>query len=99
MHITNIKGIRFVIEKSRRNYHDIYNDRNFMNPAIITDIPGMFSSFMIDLREIRTGTTVPAGKAGIIKLFEKLLEGNEDAKYEIERGIRPTINEQYKRGI
>jgi len=99
MHITNIKGIRFVIEKSRRNYHDIYNDRNFMNPAIITDIPGMFSSFMIDLREIRTGTTVPAGKAGIIKLFEKLLEGNENAKYEIERGIRPTTNEQYKRGI
>jgi hypothetical protein len=36
---------------------------------------------------------------GIILKFEKLLNGDPEAKQEIESSIQPTTNSQYKKGI
>ena len=97
--ITNLKKVSLYIEKTEGNYHSIYNNNNFLNADIVTDIPGIFSGFCIDLRNIKTETKIEVDKSKIIKLFENLLNGNPDSKKELKQTIHPTTNAQYKKGI
>lgn len=97
--ITNIKNVSFVIEKSKGNFNTIYNDANFLNTDIVTDMKGNFSGYMIDLRDIKTGTKTNIDKVSVIKLFENLLLGDSDSKLVLEQQIFPTTNGQYKKGI
>ncbi len=97
--ITNMKKASFVIEKSKGNYHTIYNETNFLNADIVTDLPDVFSSFFIDLRDIKTKTKIDTDKAGIIKHFKNLLNGDSGAVTKIKQVIHPSTNAQYKKGI
>ena len=97
--ITNLKNVSLFIEKKRGNYHCVYNNNNFLNTDIVTDLPNIFSSFFIDLRDIKTETKIEMDKSGLIKLFESLLNGNPDSKNELKQIIHPSTNAQYKRGI
>lgn len=97
--ITNLKKVSLFIEKREGNYHCIHNDNNFLNTDIVTDLPDLFSSFFIDLRDVKNETEVQADKAGIIKLFENLLNGTPDSEKELQQTIYPSTNGQYKKGI
>ena len=97
--ITNLKNDTIYLEKSKENYHRIFNESNFLNSDIVTDVPDLFSRFLIDLRDLKTGTQTFSSKSGIIKQFENLLKGNPDSKMELPQMIHPTTNAQYKRGI
>jgi len=97
--ITNLKNDTIYLEKTKGNYHAVYNETNFLNTEIVTDMPDLFSSFLVDLRDIKTGTQTDIDKTGIIKRFENLLNGNPDSKTELQQMIHPTTNVQYKRGI
>ena len=97
--ITNLKNISLFIEKTKGNYHCMYNDNNFLNTNIVTDLPDMFTSFFIDLRDVKTATTIDVDKSEIIDLFENLLDGNPDSNTELKQIIHPSTNAQYKKGI
>ena len=97
--ITNLKDISYFIDKEKGGYHTVYNETNFLNTDIISDIPDMFSNFFIDLRDIKTGTNVDADKAKIVKLFENRLKGNSDSITALNQKIQPSTNTQYTRGI
>ena len=97
--ITNLKKVSFLIEKSNGNYHRIYNNKNFLNTDIVTDIPGIFSSFFIDLTDVKTETKIDTDNSKIIKLFENLLNGDPESKKELKQMIHPSTNAQYKKGI
>ena len=97
--ITNMKDVSFCIEKSKGNYHTIYNETNFLNTDIVTDIPNIFSSFFIDLRDIKTNTQIEIDKAGIIRCFEDLLDGKPDSKNNLKQIIHPSTKAQYSTGI
>ena len=97
--ITNLKKVSFFIEKTKGNYHCIYNNNNFLNTDIVTDFPDIFSCFFIDLRDIKTETKIDMDKSKIIKLFENLLNGNSDSKKELKQIIHPSTNVQYRKGI
>ena len=97
--ITNLKKQSFYIKKSRGNYHSIYNNANYLNTDIIKDIPDIFSEFTIDLRKIKTDTTINAYKQDIIILFENLLKGSPGALETIRETVHPTTNSQYHKGI
>jgi putative protease len=97
--ITNIKEKTFLIEKTKGNYHTIYNAINFLNTDILTDLPNLFSSFFIDLRGIKTKTDIPADKAETIRLFQNSVDGNSDAIAELQHIISPSTNTQYLKGI
>jgi putative protease len=97
--ITNFKKETFLIEKSRGNYHRIYNETNYMNTDIIADMPDYFTGFCIDLRDIKTETSIETYKLETIRLFDKLLKGDDGAKEELERVFYPTTCIQYKKGI
>jgi len=97
--ITNLKNDIIYLEKSKGNHHRIINEKNFLNTDIIMDVPDLFSCFLIDLRNIKTGTQKDTNKSGIVKLFGKLLNGNPDSKTELQQIIYPTTNAQYQKGI
>jgi U32 family peptidase len=97
--ITNLKNQLLLIKKTKWNYHSIYNNINFLNTDIVKDIPNIFSSFLIDLRDIRTETKIKMDKESIIRLFENLLNGDLDSKKELKQIIHPSTNTQYKKGI
>ena len=59
----------------------------------------MFSSFFIDLRDIKTGTETDTDKSALVKLFENHLNGNSDSITELNQNIQPSTNTQYTRGI
>ncbi len=97
--ITNFKKVTFIIEKTRGNYHTIYNSINVLNTDVVADVPGLFSDFFIDLRDIETESKLTVSKLSVIRLFENLLNGDTGSKMELEKIIQPTTNDQYKKGI
>ena len=97
--ITNLKKETFVIVKSGRFYHNVYNDTNFLNTEIVTELPDLFNGFLIDLSDVATTTKTVVSKPDIINLFENLLNENPDAIQELHQNIFPTTNAQYKKGI
>ena len=97
--ITNLKNDTIYLEKSKGNYHRIFNETNFLNIDIVNDLSDLFSGFLVDLREIRNGTKTDTNKSGIIKQFENMLDGDINSKAEQLQMIQHTTNAQYKRGI
>jgi len=93
--LTNLKKVSFIIDKSRGAYNCIYADTHFLNTDIVTDMPGIFSSFFIDLRDMKTETKA----AKIIQLFENHLSGSYESKQQLHQTIHPTNNTQYKKGL
>ncbi|NOR24439.1 MAG: U32 family peptidase [Desulforhopalus sp.] len=97
--ITNLKKNVLYIEKTKGNYHYIYNEKNFLNTNIVADMPGKFSGFLIDLRDVKTQTKIAVDKLQLINSFINFLHGSHDSKKEIEQIIYPSTNSQYKKGI
>lgn len=97
--ITNLKKAKFIIEKSKGDYHRIYNETNFLNTAVIKDLQGLFTGFSVDLRKITTSTQAEVDKSELVQRFEHLLNGDAEAANELGQVIHPTNNRQYKRGI
>jgi putative protease len=97
--ITNLKNETFYIEKSNGNHHRIYNDINYLNLEIITDFPDFFSGFLIDLRDIKTNTSIDSNQSEVIRIFEDVINEKPGSKEELNRIISPATNGQYKKGI
>ena len=97
--ITNLKENTLYIEKTKGNYHTIYNDTNFLNTDIVTDVQDLFASFFIDLSEIKTETKIGLAKGQIVALFENHLHGDSKSLAEIQQNIHPSTERQYIKGI
>ena len=97
--LTTMNQESLFIEKTKGNYPCIHHPAHYLNTDIIQDYPGMFATFLIDIRQIHTETNVDADKAGIIRLFENLLDGHPDSEKAIRQRFYPTSNTQYKKGI
>jgi len=97
--ITNLKKQTSFIEKSEGNYHRIYNEHNFLNTDIVTNITNKFSSFFIDLSNIETKTEINLNKIEIIKLFENLINQKTNSKEELLKVFHNTTDSQYKKGL
>lgn len=97
--ITNLKDISYFIDKEKGGYHTVYNESNFLNTDIVTDIPDVFSKFFIDLRDIKTNTNINMSKLEIISQFESYVSGNTDSINILKQNIYPSTNSQYNRGI
>lgn len=97
--LTNLKKVSFSIHKGKGGYNALYNESNFLNTDIVTDVPDTFSSFLIDLRNIKTGTSAAMDKSKILALFENHLDGTDGAKQRLKTAIYPTNNRQYLKGL
>jgi putative protease len=97
--ITDLKKRTLYIDKSTGNYHCVYNDKNYLNTEIIKDFPGLFSSFLIDLRDIKTNTDLKVSKPEAVSFFTKFLDGDFSLENELVKIFHGSTNTQYKKGI
>lgn len=97
--IKNLKEETFILDKSAGNYHSIYNAVNYLNTEIITDIPQLFTSYFIDLRDIKTNTKINLSKKEIVQCFQSIVEEKIEMNDYLTQNIYPTTNEQYRKGI
>ena len=97
--ITNLKNVTFCIDKSKGNYQCIYNETNYLNTAVVTDLPDFFSSYFIDLRDVNTATRLVKDKAQTIRLFENHINGRSNSAQQLHSNIYPTTQIQYTKGI
>jgi U32 family peptidase len=104
--ITNLKGVSFTIDKQKAGYPSIYNQDQFLNTDIISDLSELFDGFMIDLTNIGAGDKARlnktlADKVALIKQFEQLL--NNQVSVEAEQSIKIMVpastNSQYYTGL
>ncbi len=97
--ITNLKDVSYFIDKEKGGYHTVYNETNFLNTDIVSDIKNTFSNFFVDLRDIKTNTSVDLNKLEVIKHFERYISGNADSINDLQKSIYPSTNTQYSRGV
>ncbi len=97
--ITNLKDVTYFIDKEKNGYHTVYNEANFLNTDIISDIHNIFDTFLIDLRDIKTNTETKQNKLNIIKLFQSHLSGDTKSINSLQKTIYPSTQSQYQRGI
>ena len=97
--ITNLKEETLFLSKTKGNYHCLYNESNYLNTDIVTDMQGAFSVFLIDLRDVIPKTNNEMDRFELVSLFEELLGGNGAAAHEIKQRLQPTTNTQYAKGI
>lgn len=97
--ITNLKGEQFMVEKSKGNYHRVFSGVNMLNADIVADVPHRFSSFFVDLSDIKTETISTVDKITLISLFKQHLSGNSQATQQLKAHIQPTQNKQYANGL
>ena len=94
-----MKNISVSIAKTRGDYHTIYNDSDFLNTDIVTDLPDTFFSLLADLRGVRDGAEIEMDRGRIIEKFENFLAGDIGPKHELKQILSPTTDDQYINGI
>lgn len=97
--ITNVKGISFAVDKQKGGYPSIYNDEQFLNLDVINDYSKLFDEFFIDLTDIGSGSKAKLDKVELIEHFEKLLQGSEDAKVQLDAMVTVSTHAQYRQGL
>ena len=97
--ITNLNGESFYLVKQQGDCHGLYNASNFLNTDIVSELKGVFSGFLVDLRDVPTGTTVQLPKKEVAAHFKELLQGNLAAVEQITECIQPTTDISYRKGI
>jgi len=97
--LTNLRNETLYLNKKLNSFNRLYGNHNFLNTEIVADIPDKFTSFCIDLSNIKTGTVAGEEKSALIGIFSELLHGISGAKEKIHDVICPATNSQYMKGI
>jgi putative protease len=102
--ITNVKGVKFAVDKQRGGYPSIYNHEQFLNTEIVNDLGELFDEFFIDLTNIGSGSKQAHDKAQLIRHFESLLNGDSDsskkqAADQLNSMVTLSTNAQYRQGL
>lgn len=97
--IKSVRGVKYSIDKQKGGYPSIYNDEQFLNLDVINDLPDLFDEFFIDLTNIGSGDTAVEDKAGLLKHFESLLQGKEEAANHLSEMVTLSTNAQYRQGL
>ncbi len=97
--ITNVKGVSFAVDKQKGGYPSIYNNEQFLNVDIVSDLADLFDEFFIDLTNIGAGSKTELDKAQLIKNFESLLKGDDQAIQQLNNMISLSTNAQYSQGL
>ncbi len=97
--ITNVKGVSFAVDKQKGGYPSIYNNEQFLNIDIVSDLVDLFDEFFIDLTNIGAGSKAALDKAQLIKHFENLLNGDDQVPQQLSNMISVSTNAQYRQGL
>jgi putative protease len=97
--ITNVKGVSFAVDKQKGGYPSIYNHEQFLNTDAVSDFSDLFDEFFIDLTNIGSGSKPEQDKVQLIKHFEGVLNGVDNAQNQIAKMVTISTNTQYRQGL
>jgi len=97
--ITNVKGVSFAVDKQKGGYPSIYNNEQFLNTDIVTDLADVFDEFFIDLTDIGSGSKAKQDKTELIKQFKNMLNGDEQASQNLHQMVTLSTSNQYRQGL
>jgi putative protease len=97
--ITNVKGIKFAVDKQKGGYPSIYNDEQFLNLDVVNDLADKFDGFFIDLTNIGAGSKAEQDKTQLIRHFEGVLADNETSQSQLKAIVPIYTNAQYVQGL
>lgn len=97
--IKSVRGVQYSIDKQKGGYPSIYNHEQFLNLDVINDLPDLFDEFFIDLTNIGSGDTAVEDKAQLLKHFENLIQGKEEAASHLNEMVTLSTNAQYRQGL
>ena len=97
--IKSVRGVKYSIDKQKGGYPSIYNDEQFLNLDIVNDLNDLFDEFFIDLTNIGSGDTAVEDKAQLLAHFEKLIQGDVDASFQLNEMVTLSTNAQYSQGL
>lgn len=97
--VTNVNENGMMIEKLGGSYHRLYNDKNYLNTDIFTDLPDLFTNYLVDLRNVKTKTDVQLTPLEIFNALQDAFEGVEGSMDKLAENISPTTNVQYAKGL
>ncbi|MDH5388451.1 MAG: U32 family peptidase [Gammaproteobacteria bacterium] len=97
--ITSMNDVTMLIKKRRGDYHTIYNETNYLNTAVLSEVKNLVTDYFIDLRDVKTETQVEVDKAELTQLFQRTISGEAEAANDLEQVISSTTSTQYKKGI
>ncbi len=97
--ITNMNDVSLLIKKAKGDYHTIYNEVNYLNTEVVTDVQNLVTDYFIDLREVKTDTRLALDKPQLTQLFQRYIAGDSKIANALKQVISPTTNTQYRKGI
>ncbi len=97
--ITNVKGVSFAVDKQKGGYPSIYNDEQFLNFDIVSDLEGLFDEFFVDLTNIGAGSKAEPDKVRLVQQFQSFLSGDDAAQQQLSGMITVSTNAQYSQGL
>ncbi len=97
--ITNVKGQTSLIQKTKGNFHEMYDEKDYLNLDIVTDLPDKFASYMMDLRRFDNFRKTDVENSELINLFQNHINGSPEAKQQLQMKLPATSCQQYKKGI
>ncbi|MBN2717346.1 MAG: U32 family peptidase [Deltaproteobacteria bacterium] len=97
--LKNMKDTVTLIEKRQERYPRLVFNRHYLNTAVVSDLPNVFSSFLIDLTHIPTLTQMTRSKKDILALFDRHVKGDPTAADALHLAICPTTCNQYAVGV
>lgn len=97
--ITNLKGVSFAIDKQKAGYPSIYNQDQFLNMQVMSDLADLFDGFLIDLTNIGAGDKASPDKVALISQFEQLLSGDPNVKVTLNAMVTESTVSQYHTGL
>ena len=97
--IKSEKNVKLHLVKNKGCYNKVFNDKNYLNTSVASDISGRFSTFLVDLQSVNTGTYIRVDKRHLLKLFEQHISSGGLLSEPLMESVQSTTCSQYKKGI
>jgi putative protease len=93
------KGNPFHVVKRRGFYNQVYNGRNYFNPAVLRDVSGEKVHFLLDMREIPAQTVLQTSREQFVGRVETCLYDRSITAGSLKGEVKMATAGQYSRGI
>lgn len=97
--IINLKDNPYIVDKQRGHYNSLYAEFHYLNTDVVSDLKGLFSDYLLDLRPIETMTSQKWQHDELIGGVRSLIKGEQGSAELIRLQVSPTMDNQYRKGL
>lgn len=97
--LQNLNDEPYLVHKEKGSHNCLYSQQHTLNLALLENLPGRFTHYMVDLRDIPTQTRCELQTPALVALFARAVAGDTTAIGELAAGIHNTQNRHFLRGV